>query len=96
MSADPPPRASGWWPLLVVVGGVAAGLVIALVGEDTWRVGSVVIGGSLVVGAVERLALPPRAAGLLQVRGRWFDVAALGLTGAAVIALALLVPEGRR
>lgn len=95
MNAEPAPPGGGWWPLLVVMGGVAAGLGIALVGDNTWRVGCLVIGGSLLVGAVERLALSPRAAGLLQVRGRWFDVTALALAGAAVIALAVVVPEGR-
>jgi len=96
MSADPPPRAGGGWPLLVVIVGVAAGLVLALAGPDTWRLGCLVIGGALLVGAGERAVLPPRAAGLLQVRGRWFDVAVLALAGAAIIALAVVVPEGRR
>jgi hypothetical protein len=84
------------WPLLVVVGGVAAGLGIALVGTNSWRLGCLMIGGALAVGAVERLVLPARQAGLLEVRSRWFDVAVLGLAGAAVIALAIAVPDGRR
>jgi DUF3017 family protein len=83
------------WPLIVVVIGVAAGLVIAVVGEDTWRLGCLVIGASLGVGAVERIALPRGEAGLLQVRSKPFDVAALGLSAAAVILLAIVVPPGR-
>jgi hypothetical protein len=83
------------WPLLVVVIGVAAGLVIAIVGEDTWRFGCLVIGASLGVGAVERVALPRGEAGLLQVRSKPFDVAALSLCAAAIIALAIVVPPGR-
>ena len=83
------------WPLIVVVIGVAAGLVIAVVGEDTWRLGCLVIGASLGVGAVERIALPRGEAGLLQVRSKPFDVAVLGLCAAAVILLAIVVPAGR-
>jgi hypothetical protein len=83
------------WPLLIVVGGVVLGLGIAVLSEDSWRLGCLVIGCSLGVGAVERLALPRRDAGLLQVRGRAFDIAVLALTGAAIIALAILVPPGR-
>ena len=79
------------WPLLLVVGGVALGLLIATVGDNTWRLGCVVIGSSLCVGAVERVALPRRDAGLMQVRGQAFDVAVLSLTGIAIIALAIWV-----
>ena len=82
-------------PLLVVVAGVALGLVVGLLGESTWRLGSLLIGVSLLVGAVERLVLPDRAAGLLRVRTKPFDVAVLALAGAAVVALALVVPSGR-
>lgn len=84
------------WPLVVVVVGVLAGLVVAWLGETTWRLGCLVIGGSLLVGAVERLLLTDREAGLLQVRGKAFDVAVLTLTGLAVVALAIAVPSGRR
>ena len=83
------------WPLLVVVAGVALGLVVGMLGESTWRLGSLLIGVSLLAGAVERLVLPDRAAGLLQVRTKAFDVAVLALAGAAVVALALVVPSGR-
>lgn len=83
------------WPLLVVVAGVALGLLLSVLGETTWRLGSLVVGASLLVGAVERLLLEDRAAGLLQVRGKAFDVAVLALVGAAVVALALVVPPGR-
>jgi hypothetical protein len=83
------------WPLLVVVAGVVLGLVVSVLGEATWRAGSVVVGVALLVGAVERLVLSERAAGLLQVRGKGFDVAVLALAGASVVALALVVPPGR-
>ena len=83
------------WPLLVVVAGVALGLAISLLGEGTWRAGSLVIGGSLELGALERVVLPRRVAGLLQVRGQAFDVVVLAVAGAAIIALAIIVPPGR-
>lgn len=79
------------WPLLIVVGGVALGLAIAVFATDGWRAGSVVIGASLCVGALERILLPRRNAGLMEVRGQAFDVAVLALTGAAIITLALWV-----
>jgi hypothetical protein len=83
------------WPLLIVVIGVLAGLVVSFLGESTWRLGCLLIGASLGVGAVERIALPSRDAGLLQVRTKTFDVTVLAVTGAAIIALAIAVPEGR-
>lgn len=83
------------WPLLVVVVGVVVGLAVAWLGEATWRLGCLLIGGSLLVGAVERIVLPDREAGLLQVRGKGFDVAVLALTGVAVLVLAVVVPGGR-
>jgi Protein of unknown function (DUF3017) len=83
------------WPLLIVVFGVLAGLVVSFLGESTWRLGCLLIGASLGVGAVERIALPSRDAGLLQVRTKAFDVAVLAVAGAAIIALAIVVPEGR-
>ena len=80
------------WPLLVVLAGVVAGLVIALLGESTWRLGCLVIGGSLVLGAVERIALPSREAGLLQVRSKAFDAGMLIVLGVMIVVLAIAVP----
>lgn len=83
------------WPLLIVVIGVVAGLVVSFLGESTWRLGCLLIGASLGVGAVERIALPSRDAGLLQVRTKTFDVIVLTVGAIAIIALAIVVPEGR-
>ncbi len=80
------------WPLAVVVCGVLAGLLVAVLGSQTWRPGCVVVGAALVVGALLRLALSERGAGLLRVRGKGFDVAALLFTGMAIAALAMAVP----
>lgn len=94
MTREAPLRTRGTqlWPLLVVLIGVAIGLVVAVVGEQTWRIGCLLIGTSLLVGAVIRVALSDRDAGLLQVRSRPFDIAVLTLGGMAVIALAIVVP----
>ena len=89
-------RSQRRWPFLVVVVGVAGGVIVALVGEDTWRLGSFVVGAFLGIGAVIRTALPRGGAGLLQVRGKAFDVTALGLASLAIIALAIAVPGGGR
>lgn len=90
-AARPPSQ----WPLLFVVLGVVAGLAVAFVSEHSWRLGALLIGASLGVGALERIALPNRRAGLLQVRNKPFDVAVLALTGTAIVVLALIVPGGR-
>ncbi|HZA04978.1 MAG TPA: DUF3017 domain-containing protein [Propionibacteriaceae bacterium] len=86
-------RALRAWPLLLVLAGVVVGLVVATLGEATWRAGCLIIGASLGLGAVLRLVLPRREAGLLQVRGKAFDIGFLLLLAAAVIVLALLVPS---
>ncbi|MDN5763167.1 MAG: DUF3017 domain-containing protein [Microlunatus sp.] len=94
-SAGPVARTGHLWPLLVVGVGVAIGLIIAVVGEQTWRIGCLMSGTSLLVGAVIRGALPAREAGLLQVRSRPFDITVLTLGGIAIIALSIVVPPAR-
>ena len=83
------------WPVVVVLVGIVAGLVIAMIWESGWRIGCLVIGGSLGVGAIERIALPSRDVGLLQVRSKAFDAGILIVLSAAVIVLAVAVPTGR-
>jgi hypothetical protein len=90
--AGPASRSTRLWPLLVVLAGVVIGLVIAVIGAQTWRLGGLVIGTSLLIGAVIRGALPGRDAGLLQVRSRPFDITVLTLGGIAIIALSIAVP----
>lgn len=79
------------WPLLIIVAGVVVGLGVAFGGE--WRMGALVIGTSLTIGAVERTLLSRRAAGMLQVRSKAFDVILLLAMGAGIIVLAILVPD---
>lgn len=82
------------WPLLIIVAGVVIGLATAVGGE--WRMGALVIGTSLTIGAVERTMLSRRAAGMLQVRSKAFDVILLLAMGAGIIVLAILVPDRGR
>lgn len=74
------------WPLLAVVLVVAAAFVLVL--ADRWRRGALVLGGAMVLAALLRAALSPDRVGLLAVRGRGFDVAAMAIVGATIIALA--------
>ncbi len=90
--AGPASRSTRLWPFLVVLIGVLCGLVVAVVGAQTWRLGGLIIGTSLLIGAVIRGALPGRDAGLLQVRSRPFDITVLTLGGIAIIALSIAVP----
>jgi hypothetical protein len=76
------------------LGGVLLAVLVglALVGQDHWRRGLLLAGFGLLGGAVLRLVLPGRAAGLLAVRGRVFDVVVLTVLGVAVIVLTTSVP----
>lgn len=78
------------WPLLVVLGIVAIGLVLVVLGY--WRRGTTLIGLALCLGAGLRAVLPRHVAGLLQVRSWVFDVTLLLGCGAAIIVLAIAVP----
>jgi hypothetical protein len=83
--------ATGEAPTLLVLAGVAAGLV--LVAAD-WRLGSNVVGLAVLLAAALRLGLPERAAGLLAVRGRTLDAVVLVALGAGLLLLANTVPRG--
>ena len=77
-------------PLLLVLAGVAAGIVVAVLRRP--QPGMLVIAVTLAVAAVLRLVLRPRAAGSLVVRSRQVDVAVLAVLAAAVATLALVTP----
>ena len=81
-------------PLLAVLVVTVAGVYIA------WRQGSagggeggVVAGIALLVGAVARLLLPARLAGLLATRKRATDVITLTIFGAALLVAGLVLPR---
>ena len=86
----PAPRRFGELPFLLVLAGVALGLLV--VGLHHFKRGSVLIAGALLVAAVLRLVLPERQAGLLVVRSRPFDVLSLAGLGAGVALIAVVVP----
>ena len=83
-------RPFGELPIAVVLLVAAGGLVAITLGH--WRRGMFLVGIAALVGALLRLVLRSRDAGLLVVRSRVFDVVALGAIGAAVVILATVVP----
>jgi hypothetical protein len=83
-------RPLGELPIAVVLLVAGGGLTAVTLGY--WRRGMFLVGIAALVGAVLRLVLRSRDAGLLVVRSRAFDVLALGSIGAAVVILATVVP----
>ena len=78
-------------PLVAVLLVVAVGLFGVGV-LHAWRTGSAVIGLGLLLGALLRLTLPTRQAGLLAVRSRGIDAAVLLTLGFGLVALAASIP----
>jgi hypothetical protein len=74
------------WPLLLVIVGVGAGLL--LVAVERWRSGLLLVALAMVVAGLFRMLLPVRRIGFLAVRSRPVDVA---LTLGSGLALALVV-----
>ena len=79
------------FPLAAVIAVVVIGLVLTA-GFDRWRLGSGVVGLGLCLGAVFRLSLPSRQAGLLVVRSRGVDAAVLLVLGFGLVVLANTIP----
>jgi Protein of unknown function (DUF3017) len=88
------PGASGlaWVPYLFVLAGAAAGMFVAWQGSQYAGRGAGVVGCSLLAAGLFRLFLPPRYAGLLSTRRKASDVMAFAVFGAAVLAVALMLP----
>ena len=59
---------------------------------DRFRLGSLMLAGSLVLAFVLRLALPADRVGMLAVRSKRVDLAVLGTLAAALVIFALWVP----
>jgi len=76
-------------PILAVLLVVAAAFVLVL--ADRWRRGALVLGGAMLLAAVLRAVVSPERVGLLAVRGKGFDVAAMTVVGTAIIALAVSI-----
>ncbi|MEU7318866.1 DUF3017 domain-containing protein [Streptomyces sp. NPDC007083] len=73
------------WPLLAVCLGVLAGLLVTIA---EFRAGTLVIGLSLVAGALLRWGKP--SVGMLAVRSRFTDMITYGVLGLAIVLLALM------
>ncbi|MGK2320905.1 DUF3017 domain-containing protein [Gordonia rhizosphera] len=73
-------------PYFVVLLGLLAAAVLVLF--DRWRRGAFVFGSALILGAVLRALIPTSRVGLLQVRGRFFDIAAMASVGGLILWLA--------
>jgi Protein of unknown function (DUF3017) len=89
---SPPSASLAWLPYLIVLAGVAAGMFVAWQGSKYASRGAGIIGASLLAGALFRLILPARYAGLLSSRRKASDVLALAALGAAVLAVAISLP----
>ncbi|MFI0353800.1 DUF3017 domain-containing protein [Actinomadura sp. 9N407] len=81
-------------PYLIVLSGVAAGLVLC--SFHYFRKGSVLIAAALLFGALARLLLPESQLGMLAVRSRSIDCWTLVFLGEAVAFVALSVPPMNR
>ncbi|MEE1927965.1 DUF3017 domain-containing protein [Streptomyces sp. TRM 70351] len=79
------PAPARQWPLLTVLLGTVAGLLVML-GEA--RIGLLVVGASLLAGAVLRRTVT--SVGMLAVRSRFTDMLTYGLLGGLVVVLALM------
>jgi hypothetical protein len=76
---------------LLMLTATVVGMGIVVWGS--WRTGVRWIGASLVFGALVRLVLPSRDAGMLAVRSKWLDAALLSGVGAALFFLATSIPD---
>jgi hypothetical protein len=76
---------------LVVLALSGAGLGVVAFGP--WRKGVALVGVALVLAAVARVVLTELNAGMLRVRGKLFDVLALGGVGVVLILLAAVIPN---
>ncbi|MFC4032867.1 DUF3017 domain-containing protein [Streptomyces polygonati] len=80
------PAPARQWPILLVIAGVAIGLLVTA--TDAFRAGTLLIGCSLLLGAVLRWGLA--RVGMLAVRSRFTDVITYGALGTAIVLLALM------
>lgn len=80
------PAPARQWPLLSVVSLVGLGLL--LTAFDVFRVGTILIGIALILGAVMRWWLP--GVGMLAVRSRFTDMVTYGSLGLAIVLLAMM------
>lgn len=84
------PAPARQWPLLTVLGAAGLGLLTVVLDpfEQAFRVGTILIGGALITGAVLRWVVP--SVGMLAVRSRFTDLVTYGLMGTLIVLLALV------
>jgi hypothetical protein len=87
-------EASGlaWVPYLIVLAGAAAGMFVVWQGSKYAARGTGLLGCSMLAAALARLILPARYAALLSTRRKASDVLTFAVFGAAVLAVALMLP----
>ncbi|MFG3100373.1 DUF3017 domain-containing protein [Streptomyces sp. NPDC048182] len=85
-AAGDAPAPARQWPILTVVVLVALGLLLTAL--DVFRVGTLIVGVALLVGAALRWTLP--GVGMLAVRSRFTDITTYGVLGLAIALLALM------
>ncbi|MCF6378801.1 DUF3017 domain-containing protein [Nocardioides KLBMP 9356] len=87
------PSTIGGMFYLLVLAVVTGALVLVAVDAGQWRTGIRLMGGALVFGALVRLVLRARDAGMLAVRHKVFDALVLLVLGGLLIFLAGSIPE---
>lgn len=86
------PKSPWWaqWPLAAVL--ATMGVSFVFVALDEFRLGSVLLGVSVLLAFALRLVLPDSRIGLLAVRTKRTDLIVLGALGVALTIFALWVP----
>lgn len=85
------PRTVGGMAYLVMLAVACVGVLVVVLAD--WRIGIRIFAGVLVGGALLRVALPARDAGMLAVRGKSVDAVLLLGVGAALLLLASSIPD---
>ncbi|MCW2787238.1 MAG: putative integral rane protein [Marmoricola sp.] len=85
------PSTFGGLIYLIVVATTVVGL--GLVAFGPWRRGIALVGIGFLFASGMRLVINEGEAGMLRVRGRWFDVVVLAAVGVGLIALATNIPN---
>ena len=80
-------------PYAIVFAVAAGGLGWTWLGPRHVKAGMLAVASALLAGAVLRLVLPERRAGLLLSRRRVFDILVLASLGASIIAVVLVLPR---
>ena len=79
-------------PYAIVLAFTIGGVLWAWLGAHAVSDGAGVMGIALLAAAAARLGLPQSAVGLLASRRRFVDVLALGILGAGLLVIALVLP----